>query len=815
MLICTLMGEVIYLFIGMWAVVVGFFIMLPIYGYLYINEKIWIWYVIFPVLFIAAALRAEYVGHKEDICWGETYVVYGKVSKVVKKENSKQIYLYNAHLLRNDIMQEGYEKVAHSDNAEIVKGIVLSIYEDESLKYDSDDYVSKEQLKIISGDEITFAGKITQYDVARNPGNFDYRRYYLSSNITAHAKLSGGITIVKPTVNVWIKGIFALKEKLSGVYDEISIGDDAGVYKSIVLGDKSELDLDIKKLYQENGMAHILAISGLHISILGMSLYKLLRRCLIPFLPSFLICMFLMISYGIMTGNSISAIRAIVMFLIMVYANVCGRKYDILSAVSFAGVITLFVFPYVVYNGGFWLSYLAVVGIIVLKPAFDMFFRIQEIKKELKRKKKNHLIDNKRLLWLRFKCFVLDAFCTSLAVSIMTMPVILFYYFEIPPYSVILNIIVIPLMTFVMMGAVLGGICGMIWIPFGVFWAGISHYILIFYGVICKVFMKLPGANLIVGKPAWWELVLAYGVIVMAIILTYRQNSRYAVSVLLSGLILSLKVPSNYVRMLDVGQGDCIHISYENTHLHNKNILIDGGSSNITSVGEYRIIPYLKSQGIKNIDYVFMSHADSDHTSGLMEIIDTNEIQIKCFVMPNVEIKSENYLKIENMLNENNIPIIYMAAGQKLSGQQININCLHPTKDYTYTDENNYSLVLGVDLDNVKYMFTGDIGDEGENYIIERKRENGDELTFYDIDVLKVAHHGSKYSTDMEFIDIVKPEISIISCGVNNRYGHPHAETIDRLKNTGSDIFVTSGCGAITVQREKDSVVSKGFLVGN
>ncbi len=766
-------GELIYLFAGRYAVAVCFILILMAFGCFYYRKKIWAWYIIFPALFMAGALRTEYAAVYDDIVWGEEYELTGRVSKVVEKEDYAQIYMYNG-----------------------LKGILLYSYDDTP--------------DLLAGDVISCTAKLLEFEAARNPGNFDSKSYYLSCNIICRANVSGEITVIKPDKNIWIRGIFALKSRLSSSYEQISVDNDAGIYKSIVLGDKTELDSDIKELYRLNGMAHILAISGLHISIIGLSIYKMLRKCCIPFAPAAFICTVLIASYGIMTGSSVSAIRAIIMFLLSVYANVCGRRYDLLSAVSFSAAVTMLIYPYVIYNSGFWLSYTAVLGIVLLKPVFDRFFKLEEMRKALTmEKKKEHGRINKRM-WL--KLHILDSFDASLAVSLMTLPVILCSYYELALYSVLLNMLVIPLMTFVMLGAVLGGLAGLFWTGAGVFFAGISHYVLQLYETVCRVFMKLPGSVLTLGKPYWWEIMLFYLLIALVIVLTYVKSSKYALAAVISGIVLAFRVNESYVRMLDVGQGECIHISYAPSSIiaadKSVNILIDGGSSSISNVGEYRILPYLKSIAVNELDYVMVSHADSDHVSGLLELISSDTINIKCFVMPYIADKTENYLKVEQAVLESGIDILYMAKGDSvyLSGGGLEISCVHPDIDYAFTDENDYSLVLNVKLDGTKFLFTGDIGQSVEDYILSASS------ALSDIDVLKVAHHGSKYSSSKELLDAVKAETALISAGINNRYSHPHKETLARLSDAESEIYSTSTGGALTVKTKNSIITVESYI---
>ena len=223
------------------------------------------------------------------------------------------------------------------------------------------------------GDMLLVSGTLKCFETSRNEGGFDSRMYYKSIGI--HYKMTAeDVTVLtrkRQTVG-YLLSEFRLKIK--EVYEQIGTKEKAGLYSSIVLGDKSSLDGDIKKLYQRNGIAHLLAISGLHISLVGMALYRLLRRAGTSYVFSFAAGTLFIIGYVLMTGNALSGLRALVMCLLMMYAQVLGRTYDMLSALSTAAVMFIWNNPYVLYNSGFLLSFCAIMGIAVVLPALKRVF---------------------------------------------------------------------------------------------------------------------------------------------------------------------------------------------------------------------------------------------------------------------------------------------------------------------------------------------------------------------------------------------------------------------------------------------------------
>ncbi len=258
------------------------------------------------------------------------------------------------------------------------------------------------------------------------------------------------------------------------------------------------------------------------------------------------------------------------------------------------------------------------------------------------------------------------------------------------------------------------------------------------------------------------------------------------------------------ITFLDVGQGDSIFIK----NGKGMTVLIDGGSTDEKSVGKYRIIPFLKSKGVGTLDYIVVTHADSDHMNGIVELLEKRKesgIKINHLVLPKTTLIEENYEKLVNLAEENKISILYIKAGDKFKEGSFEMTCLHPTMDFSPDNTNSYSVVLQLEYGKFKALFTGDLEKNGEDLLLESGK-------LEDIFLLKVAHHGSKYSTKEEFLNIVNPELAIISSGKDNSYGHPHKELLERLENVGSKIMSTTEYGGITVKIEEGKVEVDGYV---
>jgi competence protein ComEC len=262
-------------------------------------------------------------------------------------------------------------------------------------------------------------------------------------------------------------------------------------------------------------------------------------------------------------------------------------------------------------------------------------------------------------------------------------------------------------------------------------------------------------------------------------------------------------VPGLEVNFLDVGQGDGILLRTETSA-----VLIDGGSSSKKTLGKYTLEPCLKNLGVSVIDYAFVSHGDLDHISGVRFLLEeSKDIKIRTIMLPYHGKEDEKIKELEVLANKRGTKVMYLAGGEGLKVEGLKISCLHPKIQDIPEDVNEQSEVLKIDFGNCHMLFTGDMGEKGEMKLLERSRK---ELS--QINVLKTAHHGSKYSSSAPFLDAVSPRFAIISYGENNTYGHPHKEVMDRLKERKVKVFETAKSGAIRLWTDGTNIHFTGFV---
>lgn len=674
-------------------------------------------------------------------------------------------------------------------------------------------FVNTEKIPNVKiGNIIKVRGKLRQFEEAANKGNFDSRKYYLSLGF--YGKIEAGtIEIINSDYSGIRQGLYELRmeiierlEKLcsdnNGIFSIIN--NKNGIIGAIILGDKTDIDSDIKELYSVSGIAHILAISGLHISFIGMAIYRLLRRRF-RFLFSAAVSIPVVLSFGIMSGFGISTIRAIIMFILKIIGEVLGRKYDAITAISLAGLVLLVQNPFVVCNSGFQMSFGAIIAIVLILPIVEEILNT----------------DNK----------IIKVISANFTISLVMNPILAWNYYELPTFSFLLNIVVVPLMSVVIVSSIVGIFCSCIMFGFGkaVIFPGCG--ILELYTFLCNIINKSSVASIVVGQPKVTIIIVYYAILLVVLFGLKNIRTKYTraekernIIKKETGLVLEKKakkerrikgqnvklrlacivgflllncliyyIPNQgfYITFINVGQGDGILIHGDN----GTKVMVDGGSTSEKQVAKNCIVPYLKAEGIGTIDYSIITHTDKDHISGILEILEnnnSNRIRIKNLVMPDINMKDDTYNELIEKAKLKKINVLYIKKGDTLSLGKTKIKCIYPETTTTASDKNDYCTVLSVKNKTSKILLTGDISKEIEEKIKDDIEEN--------YTVLKVAHHGSNYSSSEKFLKKVNPKYSIISVGKNNSYGHPGNETMERLRKQGGVIYRTDEKGGITIR---------------
>lgn len=664
-------------------------------------------------------------------------------------------------------------------------------------------YVSSDQYHI--GQIYQIKGKIHLFEQARNEGNFDALLFYQSQKIDFSIYASECV-LLSCKENVLQEAILTLKDQLANVYRSSLKEDVAGFYMGMMLGDKSLLSEQTKELFAVGGISHILAISGLHISIIGRGFYTLLRKRRVGFGTAGVLAGVVLLAYCYMVGSGMSAVRALGMMLLFFASQILGRSYDMLNSLGAMVIYLLCDNPFLIEYSGFQFSITALIGVgFVGQTLSEIEEKHDEKSPCMLSKIKKHVTSS---LWM------------SMGITLTTLPIVAACYFEIPLYSPLVNTLVLPMLTPVFALAVFGGLIGCLFPVIGKIVLIPCGWLYEFYEFICEFVAGLPLGSVITGQPRMEVVVLYYavlacGCVIMRKWMNFRKEEaklcnstpfvmtqcRLILTLICFFIIAHPKPLQSEIIFLDVGQGDGIYIASED----GTTCFIDGGSSDINEVGKYRILPFLKAHGVKNIDYWFVSHADADHTSGLFEVMEAG-YAIGSLVISDKMTVDENREKLLDLAKQQEISIIQMKAGeciQSVGNQKntlfsetgIRIISLYPWSEGT--DKNEQSLVLLVEVldereeSTYKALFSGDISTKAETELIHKG-------ILEEIDLYKAAHHGSKYSNSKAFLDVIQPKVCVVSCGAGNSYGHPHTEAVENMEMVGAEVVYTMERGQVT-----------------
>lgn len=606
---------------------------------------------------------------------------------------------------------------------------------------------TKEKCENLLGSQVTVAGVFVLPKCPTNLGEFNEKQYERARKIDYHLEetqvLEADQERGKP--RRWIQRLKVVGQNtLKKIFPE----KEAGVLETMIFGEKGNLDPKIKMQYQAAGISHMISISGLHISLLSMSLWKLLRKRGMSMGMSALLALVVLFFYSIMIENPTTAFRAVLMFCVMLGAKLIGRTYDLLSALAFACILLLLDNPDLLYDGGFQLSFTAILGM-----------------QQGQGKEKGIS------LWL------------------FTLPVVLYHFYQVSVIGIVLNLVLIPLVPILLTGGIAAMCIGILHVWTGSI-LGIPVWILLkvceYSGILAE---RIPFAVWTPGQPSWGNIVVYYLGLAGFFYLQKKGNKiRWLLPFVLCLVLSGSGGTKHQITMLDVGQGDGFVLQSDGAA-----VLIDGGSSSRSKVGTYVILPYLKQQGISRVDGIFISHSDEDHVNGIKEVLEEARkgwLKVTYVFMPRWMKETEEGIQLEILGKQSGVNVCYLHKGEKVVIKNMVFSVLHPGSDFPKEDTNGGSLVLRGEIQGISMLFTGDLPLEYEEAIQDNIEE---------ADILKVAHHGSRGSSSESFLRAASPSVALISAGKRNVYGHPAKEVLDRLEKQACRIYQTPASGMVTL----------------
>ena len=696
----------------------------------------------------------------------------------------------------------------------------------------------------LPGQICSVKGHFLELSPATNEGEFSLPSYYKGEGISGVFQAKT-IELVRGESSPFAKELFTLKQSLGNRIDALFPEETAGFLKSLFLGERSGITLSEKSLYQSAGISHILAISGLHLSLLGGFFYRLLRKIKLSSLLSSLITSFFLFSYFLFIGSSHSAFRALFMLFLRFAAIQLGKGKDLLSQLSFALLFLLWLNPLSLYSIGMQCSFFTLFVFFLLEERPGKAVRKKKEKALSKICKKHTLGFSKHpSLLLKFPAYLSKLIPCLLSTLphrlqgsflfyLAMLPLFSLTQFSFPLYAPLLNLLLLPLLPFFFL---LGAVSIFLsYLPEQDFLllrllSFSSRFLLNLLFQIFHLFMEkslaLPFSQILLGKMQALSVMLYF----LFLYLLFFFPKAKSLSLLLSlGFLLSLPLylpnpPKELeIAALDVGQGDGFVLR--------KGALvftIDNGSTSKNLFPEQIFFPYCKAKRIQHIDYALLTHCDRDHISGIQALLEKNpSISLSHLILPASALQDHRYDLLKRLAYNHGADVSYWQKGDELvfseqgiclstkktawaenpstskkrdpdtKGHQLHIRCFYPN-DASYMEEANaHSIGCLLEYGHFRMLFTGDMPKESEEALLENCRETEASPI---VDVLKLAHHGSKTSSCPSFLSETRAKFALFSYGKKNRYGHPHKSTVENCKKYRLFPLETAKLGEILIK---------------
>ncbi len=597
----------------------------------------------------------------------------------------------------------------------------------------------------------------------RNTGGFDYREYLRRRGIWGQ---------------VYVKKTLYLEEASPSIKERLQDGVIAGLDKkqaalmqAIILGIRDDLG-SLREIFSKSGLAHILALSGLHVGILILALGFALKPLGLRRYP---VLILILLGFIYIVGPSPSILRAGAMTIAALLSLWLGSgRIEVWSSLALSMIFTLLYNPSWLFGASFQLSYLAVIGLLIFTEPISKLLLGEQ---------------HSQLPWWSYKKIIIASVVTSLSAQMLTLPIVASSFGVLPIFNPIINIFAIPIALVLVPMGFLAGLLGLLSLPL----AGLLN---LFTAIFAEALINLAEFGSSLPLLTWGEISWLgyshYFIGVFAFVLTALGYLKFQRALLIALVTASLSWFSALggfspeIVFFDVGQGDSSLIRLENR----QEILIDGGGSPFSDfdVGKNIIAPALRGFGIDELELVLASHVDADHIEGLISLFD--EIPVQQLVIGATKDDDPLFDALMASAARNNVKVVQVFKGQSITIGNVRLDFLNPPHNF-YEKDNDNSLTFVLNYnDNPKAVFMGDLPISVE--------EN---LAFPKVDILMAGHHGSKSSTSSQILAATQPKHIVISYG-RNSYGHPNGELMDRLEATGALIHETFKEGQVRIPLE-------------
>ena len=737
---------------------------------------------------------------------------------------------------RGGNISENFMNRAHREDWKGITGVIkVNVYptKEEAKTETEEDTPGSEKDSLANrleyGDRIELVGNISTPSIPHNPGQFNYKKHLQRQNPRTEAILSvisaKNVKIISEKHgNYFFTFTYNLKKKLNQVIKNCVKERSVPLVSSILLGDREKIPEGLMDSFVKTGTIHFLAISGLHVGILVVSLHYLLRLLGLNTKHLAIIIVLVTFLYAVITGMKPPIIRAGIMVAAYYGAFIFNRRWNLPNSIAAAVFVILLINPSDLFNVGFQLSVLAVLGIIYISSGIEAScWKTSLLIERLQAKEERNEV------WFRVKIYCRKTFCVSLAAWIAIMPLIAYYFHIITPLTVLLNIIVFPLIWLILVGGFVVLIVGLAFPILVAPFAWLISYSEIALENLIMLFSTSFRTFFYTSGPSWIWILIYYLIVILFILKEKLKVKTAHVLIAILGIsnifIFSNSFGRNqdYLKLtcFDVRRGTSILIQFPN----GKNMLFDTGTKSNYDVGKFVVAPFLRREGIKKIDTVVISHEHDDHCNGIPSLIE--RFKIDNVFINKFFLQSGNKEKLLRLISGKNISTGLLANGLEIKGYEpAKITVLNPPDKDTLEYEgfpvnnlnvNDSSSVLLIEYLSCKILLCADIGERGIEMLLSGKEDlNADVFAdvFADVsasisaDVIQVPHHGGFCVKTEDLIKRVKPKHAIIS-GTEKIVS---TSTVEAYERFGVDLFKTYQDGAVTFTINKDGIQVSRFL---
>ncbi len=632
------------------------------------------------------------------------------------------------------------------------------------------------------GDTLIAAGIFSRYPRARNPGEFDYRKYQSFNRLYFQFSVEYPwemkiLPCTTPNAGSWVAGI---REQVHDLFQNALSAEGAAFADALILGNRDMIDENIIDTYSQLGVIHVMAVSGLHVGFVVLILLILSQIIPVNYRYRVMIVLIGLFFYAWLIDFRPSVFRASTMAGFFLLASAFERRYRTLNILGLAAIIILAIDPLQLFMLGFQLSFVAVLGIILIYERMSDILELKGIK-----------IADMHPLVKYFAGMLLVSFAAFLA----TIPITAYHFRTIPVYGILVNILVIPAIGFIVINLFLVVLAGIIWSPAGEFLAALPDTLIRLLNISLTGLQQIGLGALQIPHFPWVWTILAYVCMVLFVLWKYAAAKRIFLYGSLLGINVLVFVYGNStdtfrVTFFDVGQADAALIEAPD----NVNILIDAGDQSLYSdSGKRVLIPYFQYQGIDHLDILVLSHPHADHIGGALSVL--NALPVQEIWTINEVYNSDLYKQILATADNQGVTIRQITAGYDTTIGAMNIVTYFPLQGFTGDNINNHSIVQKFCYGENSVIFSGDIEVEIDEILYPFD-------SLLNAEIFKVPHHGSITSSSVKLLELVSPDHAVISVGKGNKFGHPSEIVLERYAQAGISAYLTQDHGAVIFETD-------------